>query len=216
LSDFYNDTNKVDCLLLNKLLNPFKSDEREPLLLYLVVLFSFCDISILIKGQTVVVLDRCILLICKFDLPIREKIDFVLLNQRAELSDGFLPKEGSLHLGAVFVYQFDVHQGTLPSGIAPVAGLITLGHASSDTPICRELIQNSNWSVHILDRTHPSSSLVQVACITVSSLSIIDHRRRHDSFLFFFMSWESVASYWLLVVIRGRSSNVHPVKVIIE
>jgi hypothetical protein len=56
LTYFDQDTNHINRLLLNQLLNTLQTDERETLLLDLIVLFSFLNISHVIEGQAVIIL----------------------------------------------------------------------------------------------------------------------------------------------------------------
>jgi len=102
-------TNNVDSLLLYHFLNLFESNKWEALLLDLTILLSLSHISILVKGQTVVILDWSELFICKLDLPICEQEYLVLSNHRGEFSSCLLTEKGRLNLGPIFVDHLDVH-----------------------------------------------------------------------------------------------------------
>ena len=78
LTDVNKDTNNINSLLLDDILDTFQVYERETLLLDGAVLFSLDHVSVLIKSKTVVIFYGGELFIGKFNLPVWEQIDLVL------------------------------------------------------------------------------------------------------------------------------------------
>lgn len=140
LTYFDYDTDDINRLLLYHLLYLFESNEWEPLLLDLVILFCLCDISILVEGETVVVLDGRELLISQLDLPIREQVDLVLSNHLAILFGSLFSEECRLYLCAILIYHLDVHQSSLAPVVLPPLRLILSCHSCPYTPVRRKLI----------------------------------------------------------------------------
>jgi hypothetical protein len=70
LTDVNKDTNNINSLLLDDILDTFQVYERETLLLDGAVLFSLDHVSVLIKSKTVVIFYGGELFVGKFNLPV--------------------------------------------------------------------------------------------------------------------------------------------------
>jgi hypothetical protein len=70
LADVNKDTNNINSLLLDDILDTFQVYERETLLLDGAVLFSLDHVSVLIKSKTVVIFYGGELFVGKFNLPV--------------------------------------------------------------------------------------------------------------------------------------------------
>lgn len=97
------DSDHIDSLRLDDLLDTLESNEREALLLNRGVLVSLYHIRVLVESQAVVVLDGSELLVGKLDLTIGEEIHLVLFEHRTKLGSSLGPKEGSLDQDFILV-----------------------------------------------------------------------------------------------------------------
>lgn len=109
LSYLYYYTDNINSLLLDHFLNLFKSNEGEALLFNLIILFSLCYVSILVEGQTVVVLDGGELFVGKLNLSVGEQKHLILSDHWAIFPGSFLSEKGRLNLSAILVNHLDVH-----------------------------------------------------------------------------------------------------------
>ena len=181
-------TDNVNSLLLDHFLNLFESNKRETLLLDLIILLSLCNISILVKGQTVVILDRSELFVGKLYLSISEQKHLVLSNHWSIFSSCFLTEKGRLNLGTIFVDHLDVHQSSFSTAILPPFRLILTSNTCPNFPVSRKLIENTNWSINILNWWHSCSRLIEITGITVPSW-VNCGLRDYSWELFFFFHW---------------------------
>lgn len=146
------DTNNVNSLLLDHFLNLLESNKREALFLDLTILFSLSDIRILVERQAVVVLDGSELFVGQLDLPIGEQEHLVLSDHGPVLPGRLLTEKGRLNLRAILVDHLDVHQGPLSAIVLPSLWLIFACDTGADTPVSGKLIEDTDRSIHILDR----------------------------------------------------------------
>ena len=105
------------------------------MLLNLIILFSLCYISILVEGQTVVVLDRGELFVGKLNLSVGEQKHLVLSDHWAVFPGCFLSEKGRLNLSAILVNHLDVHESPLSTIILPPSWLIFFDDTSPDFPV---------------------------------------------------------------------------------
>jgi len=152
LSNLDYDTNNVNSLLLDHFLNLFESNKREALFFYLTILLGLSDIRILVERQTVVVLDGSELFVGQLNLPVGEQEHLVLSDHGPVLPGRLLTEKGRLNLRAILVDHLDVHQGPLSAIVLPPLRLIFACDTGADTPVSRKLIEDTDRSIHILDR----------------------------------------------------------------
>ena len=139
----------IDCALLYHGVNLVQAREGKARANDALVLLALRDDSVMVKGQAVVILDGCVLLVGQLHVAIAESVDTVLLKLSVKLG-GLLVEEGGLDHRALPVDEINVEQLTLSSGVLPCSQVSLLGDSRLDVPVLAELVQARDRCVVVL------------------------------------------------------------------
>jgi len=106
------------------------------------------DLSAVIESYAVVILNRSVPLVGKFDLAARKCVDLIDLKHLIQLGCCLI-ETCSLDEGTFAINQIDRHDCALATGILPRAHLGFLDESGLDDPVCAELIESLDWHVGI-------------------------------------------------------------------
>ena len=133
-SDLGNYSNCIDCPHLLELIDVIDPSETKSLVLYAYIIVCLFDLAILVKDDTVVVLDRGVLLVGHLDLSIGAKVHLVFL-KHSHIFVGLIIEKSGLNLRALVVDQLNVQKGAFSTSIFPLFESVLFGDSGLDLPV---------------------------------------------------------------------------------
>ena len=138
--------NKINSLHANYFLDLRNSYKVVGLRLNVLIIIALYYCGTRIKNKTKVILDTRVPHVCQFDLAIREKEAFALLQYFIKFVNCFFEK-CYLDLAPECITEFDVHKVSFTSSIVPVSSIIFFGNPSLNYPVISVACQSCYWRV---------------------------------------------------------------------